>query len=375
MSSESLFSILFMEKTKGYEFYHGNGIMRLMDGRKTILGGKRVNNQYIPFIRIMPPSASVKVAQSIELWHQRLGHINDNVIRVMSRNDLIDGLEVILKKRDDCDSCHLGKQTISPHPTRGRRECLPGQRFHTDVCHIGVTSWNKCKYFLTLKDEASGYRRVFFMRSKEDVSRILREFFLEAEKETGRKAISLRTDNGTEYVNDKVKNLLKELNITHELSPPNVKQCNGMAERENRTLCDTGRSLLFNTDISKVDRHLLWTEVIGTAAYLRNRVPNRGINTTTPYNEWYGKKPDVSYLRVFGAKAFVRIPDAMRHKMDPKAKKMIFVGYDRYTDKVYRVFNLEKKIVERAADVIIEDVTNITDGVLFPLAPEEQEEE
>lgn len=101
--------------------------------------------------------------------------------------------------------------------------------------------------------------------------------------------------------------------------------------------------LLFNTDISKVDRHLLWTGAIGTAAYLRNRVPNRGINTTTPYSEWYGKKPDVSHLRVFGAKAFVRIPDSMRHKMDPKAKKTIFVGYDRYTDKVYRVFDLEKK--------------------------------
>lgn len=91
----------------------------------------------------------------------------------MSRNNLVDDFEVILKKKDDCDFCHLGKQTISPHPIRGRRECLPGQRFHTDVCHIGVTSWNKCKYFLTLKDEASGYRRVFFMRSKEEVSKIL----------------------------------------------------------------------------------------------------------------------------------------------------------------------------------------------------------
>ena len=44
------------------------------------------------------------------------------------------------------------------------------------------------------------------------------------------------------------------MNITHELSSPNVKQCNGMAERENRTLCDTARSLLFNTDLSKTDR-------------------------------------------------------------------------------------------------------------------------
>lgn len=148
-----------------------------------------------------------------------------------------------------------------------------------------------------------------------------------------------------------------------------------MAERENRTLCNTAWSLLFNTDISKVDRHLLWTEAIRTAAYLRNRVPSRGINTTTPYSEWYGKKPDVTHLRVFGAKAFVRIPDAMRHKMDPKAKKMIFVGYDRYTDKIYRVFDLEKKVVKRVVDVTIEDVTDTIDGVLFSLKPKEQEEE
>lgn len=343
MSNESLFSTTFMEQTKGYGFYHGNGVMRVMDGRKTILGGKRINNQYIPFIRVVPPAASMKIARSIDLWHQRLGHVGDNVIRAMSRNNLVNGLDVILKKRDACDSCHLGKQTISSHPTRERRECLPGQRFHSDVCHVGVTSWNKCKYFMTLKDEASGYRRVFFMRSKEEVSSILQEFFLEAEKETGRKAISLRTDNGTEYINDKVKDVLKKMNITHELSPPNVKQCNGMAERENRTLCDTARSLLFNTDISKTDRHLLWTEAIGTAAYLRNRVPNRGINTTTPYSEWFGKKPDITHLRVFGAKAFVRIPDSLRHKMDPKARKTIFVGYDRFTNKIYRVFNLEKK--------------------------------
>lgn len=48
------------------------------------------------------------------------------------------------------------------------------------------------------------------MKSKDEVSRILK-FFLEAEKETGRKAISLITENGTEYLNDKVKEVLKEM--------------------------------------------------------------------------------------------------------------------------------------------------------------------
>lgn len=80
-------------------------------------------------------------------------------------------------------------------------------------------------------------------------------------------------------------------------------------------------------------------------------------------------------MRVFGAKAFVRIPDSMRHKMDPKARKTIFVGYDRYTDKVYRVFDPEKKTVERVADLIIEDVTDTVDQVLFPLPSAEQEDD
>lgn len=257
MSSESLFSTTFMEMTKGYGFYHGNGIMRLVNGRKTILGGKRIGNQYVPFIRVKPPSISVKVAQSIGIWHQRLGHVSDKVIQAMLKNNLTDGLEVIFTERNDCDSCHFGKQTINLHPTRGKLDCLPGQRFHSDVCHIGIMSWNKCKYFLTMKDEASSYRRVFFMRTKDEVSNILKQFFIDAERETGRKAISLRSDNGTEYVNENVKEVLKSMGIIHELSPPNVKQCNGMAERENRTLCDTARSLLFNTDLSRTDCHLL----------------------------------------------------------------------------------------------------------------------
>ena len=218
---------------------------------------------------------------------------------------------------------------------------------------------------MTMKDESSGYRFVFFLKDKSTVASVMKHFFEDVERQTGRKVISLRTDNGTEYLNREVAKLLSSRGITHEISPANVKQCNGMAERENRTLCDTARSMLFNTDLSKTDRNLLWTEAIGVAAYLRNRVPNRGSNSTTPYTEWYGRKPSVSHLRVFGSKAFVRIPDSMRKKMQPKSRKTIFVGYDNLTEKVYRVFNLEKKTVDRVSDVVIDDL-DVSEVNLFP---------
>lgn len=61
--------------------------------------------------------------------------------------------------------------------------------------------------------------------------------------------------------------------------------------------------------------------------------------------------------------------------MNPKARKTFFVVYDRYTDKVFRVFNPEKKIMERIADIKIDDVTDTIDQVFFPLPSEKQEEE
>ena len=47
----------------------------------------------------------------------------------------------------------------------------------------------------------------------------------------------------------------------------------------------------------------------------------------TPYETWNGYKPSVNHLRIFGCSAYAHIPKDERSKMDPKAKKSIFLGY------------------------------------------------
>jgi hypothetical protein len=69
------------------------------------------------------------------------------------------------------------------------------------------------------------------------------------------------------------------------------------------------------------DRKLSWVEAVCNAAYVRNRVITTA-TAVTPYKRWYGKKPDVSNLRVFGCTAYVHVPDASRQKLDQKAVKM-----------------------------------------------------
>jgi hypothetical protein len=49
------------------------------------------------------------------------------------------------------------------------------------------------------------------------------------------------------------------------------------------------------------------------------------VHGMTPKEKFIGKKLDVSHLIVFGCIAYVHIPDVKRSKLDPKAKKYIFI--------------------------------------------------
>src|SRR6218665_1212721 len=70
-----------------------------------------------------------------------------------------------------------------------------------------------------------------------------------------------------------------------------------------------------------------WGEAIMTANHLQNRLPVDG-KGTTPYEGWNKRKPDLSYVKEFGSVAYVSIPTEKRQKLDDKARKLVFVGYE-----------------------------------------------
>ena len=54
---------------------------------------------------------------------------------------------------------------------------------------------------------------------------------------------------------------------------------------------------------------------------MRDRLPTTALKENeTPYERWYGKKPDVSHLRVFGCVAYAHVPEGERRKLDNKSK-------------------------------------------------------
>jgi hypothetical protein len=58
-----------------------------------------------------------------------------------------------------------------------------------------------------------------------------------------------------------------------------------------------------------------------------NMYPSSGLVNTNRHDVWYGKKPSVSHLKVFGCDKFLHIPKEKRSKLDKKEIKCIFIGY------------------------------------------------
>ena len=87
-----------------------------------------------------------------------------------------------------------------------------------------------------------------------------------------------------------------------------------------------------------------------TANHLHNRLPIDGL-LKTPYEELYSRKPDLHYVKRFGCKAFMHIPDEKRKKLDVKAKELTFVGYEEGT-KGYRLVDVSVSKIFISRDVI-----------------------
>jgi hypothetical protein len=97
-----------------------------------------------------------------------------------------------------------------------------------------------------------------------------------------------------------------------------------------------------------------WAEAINTACYSINRLYLHRILKKTSYELLTGKKPNVSYFRVFGSKCFILIKRGRKSKFAPKVVEGFLLGYDSNT-RAYRVFNKSTGLVEVSCDIVFDE--------------------
>jgi hypothetical protein len=164
--------------------------------------------------------------------------------------------------------------------------------------------------------------------------RCFKDFYKLVTNQFNAKIQILRTDNGTEYVNNEFISFISDQGIIHQTTCPGTPSQNGVAERKNRHLLEVARSLMFQMNVPKY----LWSEAVMTAAYLINRMPSRVLGMRSPAELLWEQREFKVPPRVFGCVCFVHDHRPSVGKLDPQAVKCVFVGYAS-TQKGYKCWD------------------------------------
>lgn len=284
-----------------------------------------------------------------DLWHRRLGHLNyDSLIR-MSHGQIVSGIPRLQRQeKHQCEDCLTAKQPRRPFKPRDEkpRETVL-DLLHIDLCGpFPVRSIGGSRYALVIVDDCSRRASVHFLDRKDEAGQKIANFIRQAEVQTGCHVKRIRTDNGGEFLGAQLERFLADRGIIHEKTVPYSPAQNGVAERTNRTLVETARTMLTDSKLPEE----FWAEAMHTAAYVRNRCSKKIINQKVPEELYTKRHQSVKYFKTFGCLAYLFIPAGQRTKLDQRSKPAIFLGYctDR---KGYRFYDPQTDRITVSRDV------------------------
>ncbi|GKF19673.1 putative ribonuclease H-like domain-containing protein, partial [Tanacetum coccineum] len=162
----------------------------------------------------------------------------------------------------------------------------------------------------------------------------------------------IRTDNGTEFVNQTLCEYYEKVGISHEIFVARSPQQNGVVERRNRTLIKAARTMLIYAKALL----FLWAEAVATACYTQNRSTIHLRHSKTPYELLHDKLPELSFFHVFGALCYLTNDSENLGKLQPKADIGIFIGYTP-TKKAFRIYNRRTKRIIKTIHVDFDELT------------------
>ena len=110
-------------------------------------------------------------------------------------------------------------------------------------------------------------------------------------------------DKGGELVSKEFQDYWLQTGVLLEYASTNTPQQIGMSERAGTTLAAMVRCMLANSGLPNI----LWGELMFTAAFLGNRAPHSAIGMQSPYKMLHRTEPDLTLLRVIGARTFVHV--------------------------------------------------------------------
>nr|GEV31509.1 retrovirus-related Pol polyprotein from transposon TNT 1-94 [Tanacetum cinerariifolium] len=257
---------------------------------------------------------------------RNLDDMNFGATNHLARQGLVKGLLKLKFEKDHlCSACAMGKskkKSYKPKSEDTNQEKL--YLLHMNLCRpMRVESVNGKKYILIIVDDYSRFTWVKCLRSKDEAPNFIIKFMKMIQVRLKVLVCHIRTDNGTEFVNQTLREYYEEVGISHETSVARSPQQNGVVERRNRMLIEAARTMLIYSQALL----FLWAEAVATACYTQNQSIIQLYHGKTPYELLHNKLPGLSFLYVFCALCYPTNDSENLGKLQLKADIGIFIGY------------------------------------------------
>ena len=255
-------------------------------------------------------------------WHDRLGHLSEKNIEKLST--MSNGIRP-LPDHYMCPHCVQGRQKEKPHRGILKKGTYPLESLHLDEAGMpsGVKGVNNTIGWLAIVCDYTEMAWVELLTGPKDWFSALKEF-LQRNERPERRCHMITIDKLGTHISEEFKEYCRFRGIDVRYTGTGQHESNGVVESYIGHLKDTVRTTLRAASDAGVPL-MYWPIVMQPGAFIRNRSPHLAIGKT-PYEAWYGDKPDLDGMVTVGTKGWCKLPKKVSI-LEPKAVPCIMLGY------------------------------------------------
>jgi hypothetical protein len=293
------------------------------------------------------PDSAVQVTHTLhsrsqyQLWHQRLGHVQPRTVSDLHKH--VDGVPSLSPPTllDNCPICLVSKmRRADSSNTDSRIATVCHQSISIDLSFIIMKSKNSDRYidnvglrgetcYVAINCYYSGMIHGKTLVNKDPPLEYLNQWLTRFSPDITNKTV--RMDQGGELAKcRRVVKLFQDYGYAIQPTGADSSHQNGSIERSHQTIGNMVRSLLHGASLDRK----FWPHAFYHALFLMNRIPHHG-KPTSPITICSGRRVDLSSLRVFGCRVYVRLPGNRPAKLDSHTRPGIFLGYNETMKNIY----------------------------------------
>lgn len=186
----------------------GKDVIEMSKNSRRLATGHRLpNNLYeMDFIQVNNAANTSVQEATLQVWHERLGHVNYGSVRQLANSSAVEGMKLAKCSTSGsnncfCEACVYAKQCRQPFNESSTRSTKPDELIHYDIYGpMSVESYGGAKLMAVFVDDYSGFLFVKPMAAKSQKLEAIQEVIAEV-KVTGNEVRRTRSDNASEFRN------------------------------------------------------------------------------------------------------------------------------------------------------------------------------